>query len=56
MSAKGDAVTFYDMGPYYEIWQNDRNTGRPLIIQDGNLRFVQGATPGKFNLQDSTWD
>ncbi|GAA5074531.1 hypothetical protein [Streptomyces similanensis] len=54
--AKGDPVTFYDMGPYYEIWQKDRETGRPLTVQDGYLRFMQAATPGKFNLQDSTWD
>ncbi|MET9644784.1 hypothetical protein [Streptomyces syringium] len=39
---------------YYEIWQKDRETGRPLIVQDDFLRFVDGATPGKFNLQDST--
>ncbi|MEK2494537.1 hypothetical protein WN990_33825 [Kitasatospora purpeofusca] len=55
-SEKGDPVTFYDMGPYYEIWQKDRATGRPLVVQDGYLRFVAGATPGKFNLEDSTWD
>lgn len=54
-SAKGDPVTVYDMGPYYEIWQKDRESGRPLIVQDGYLRFVEGATPGKFNLQDATW-
>lgn len=56
LPAKGDPVTFYDMGPYYEIWQKDRESGQPLTVQDGYLRFVQGATPGKFNLQDSTWD
>ncbi|MFE0459064.1 hypothetical protein ACFW1A_07345 [Kitasatospora sp. NPDC058965] len=54
-SAKGDPITFYDMGPYYEIWQKDCETGRPLTIQDGYLRFVKGATPGTFNLQDATW-
>ncbi|WP_055564159.1 hypothetical protein [Streptomyces atriruber] len=56
VSSKADKVTFYDMGNYYEIWQKDRETGKPLTIQDGLLRFVHGATPGKFNLQDSTWD
>ncbi|MGW9448684.1 hypothetical protein [Streptomyces sp. NPDC055632] len=47
-SARGDPVTFYGMGPYYEIWQKGRESDRPLIVQDGYLRFVQGATPGKF--------
>ncbi|MFG2224499.1 hypothetical protein [Streptomyces sp. NPDC048644] len=56
VSSKADKVTFYDMGNYYEIWQKDRETGKPLIVQDNCLRFVHGATPGKFNLQDSTWD
>ncbi|MFD8979019.1 hypothetical protein [Streptomyces sp. NPDC059564] len=57
VSAKVDKVTFYDMGNYYEIWQKDRETGRPLTLtSDGLLRFNHGATPGKFNLQDSTWD
>jgi hypothetical protein len=56
VASKSDKVTFYDMGNYYEIWQKDRKTGRPLIVQDDHLRFAQGATPGKFNLQDSTWD
>ncbi|KVE21249.1 hypothetical protein WI92_25130 [Burkholderia vietnamiensis] len=53
---KEDKVTFYDMGNYYEIWQGDRESGRPLIISDKCLRFVAGATPAKWNLQDSTWD
>ncbi|MFJ6798872.1 hypothetical protein [Streptomyces sp. NPDC091268] len=56
VASKGDPITFYDMGNYYEIWQKDRETGRPMIVEDKYLRFVQGATPGKFNLQDSTWD
>ncbi|MFB7031548.1 MULTISPECIES: hypothetical protein [unclassified Streptomyces] len=56
VGSKADPVTFYDMGPYYEIWQKTREDGRPLVVQDGNLRFVKDATPGKFNLQDSTWD
>ncbi|MEU8975601.1 hypothetical protein AB0D11_41455 [Streptomyces monashensis] len=29
VSSKGDKLPFYDMGTYYEIWQNDRETGRP---------------------------
>ncbi|MFF5447528.1 hypothetical protein [Streptomyces sp. NPDC012888] len=56
VASKVDPVAFYDMGNYYEIWQNNRETGRPMIVEDGCLRFVEGATPGKFNLQDSTWD
>ncbi len=55
-TSKGDPVTFYDMGPYYEIWQKDRETGRPLVVDGGTLRFVNGATPTRWNLQDSTWD
>ncbi|MGA5406925.1 hypothetical protein ACPCSC_06625 [Streptomyces lavendulocolor] len=54
-SSKGDPVTFYDMGPYYEIWQKDRKTGRPLVVQDDYLRFADSGTPGKFNLQDAAW-
>lgn len=56
VASKEEPVTFYDMGNYYEIWQKDCETGRPMIVEDKYLRFVQGATPGKFNLQDSTWD
>ena len=51
-----DKVTFYDMGNYYEIWQKDRESGRPLTVEGGCLRFTAGATPGKWNLQNSTWD
>ena len=51
-----DKVTFYDMGNYYEIWQKDRESGRPLTVEGGCLRFTAGATPGKWNLQASTWD
>ncbi|MYX46213.1 hypothetical protein GTW59_35005 [Streptomyces sp. SID89] len=49
-------VAFCDMGDYYEIWQKDRETGRPLVVRDGYLRFVGRAEPGKWNLLDSTWD
>lgn len=55
-AAKGDPVTFYDMGPYYEIWQGTRENGRPLTIQGNVLRFNTGAVPGRFQVQDSTWD
>ncbi|WPO69570.1 hypothetical protein [Streptomyces sp. KN37] len=55
-ASKGDPVTFYDMGNHYEIWQQTRETGRPLVVEGDRLRFVAGATPGKFNLQNSTWD
>ncbi|RST08696.1 hypothetical protein EF910_00120 [Streptomyces sp. WAC07149] len=54
---KVDPVTFYDMGPYYEIWQKSRETGRPLVIENDRLRFSDDKSrPGKFSLQDSTWD
>ncbi|WP_024616681.1 hypothetical protein [Pseudomonas kilonensis] len=56
VASRNDKVTFYDMGNYYEIWQKDRESGRPLTVEDGRLRFTAGATPGKWNLQDSTWD
>ncbi|MDD9315039.1 hypothetical protein [Acinetobacter lactucae] len=54
--SKADKVTFYDMGNYYEIWQKDRDSGRPLTIEGNILRFVSGATPAKWNIQDGTWD
>ncbi|MGE9839192.1 hypothetical protein [Pseudomonas sp. UM16] len=56
VASREDKVTFYDMGNYYEIWQGDRETGRPLTVQDECLRFTKGAIPGKWNIQDSTWD
>lgn len=56
VASKQDPVTFYDMGNYYEIWQKDRESGLPLTVQEGCLRFSDGATPAKWNLQDSTWD
>lgn len=56
VSSKADKVTFYDMGNYYEIWQKDRNSGRPLTVEGNILRFVAGATPAKWNIQDGTWD
>ncbi|MET3053935.1 hypothetical protein ABXV19_19310 [Pseudomonas alkylphenolica] len=54
--AKKSKVTFYDKGNYYEIWQVNGNSKRPLTVVNGQLTFVTGATPGKWNLQDSTWD
>jgi hypothetical protein len=57
VSSKADKVTFYDMGNYYEIWQKDRDSGRPLTVAGNNiLRFAAGATPAKWNIQDGTWD
>lgn len=56
VSSKADPVTFYDMGDYYEIWQQTRETGRPLTVVGDSLRFGDRANPGKFNIQDSTWD
>ncbi|MFB7982770.1 hypothetical protein [Streptomyces vinaceus] len=54
-SAKGDPVSFYDMGDWYEIWQGDRdNGGKPMVIHDNALRFVKDATPAKFNVQDGS--
>ncbi|MFF8478451.1 hypothetical protein [Streptomyces sp. NPDC015414] len=50
VAGKGDPVTFYDMGTHYQIWQGDRETGRPLTVEGDYLRFNKGATPGKFNL------
>ncbi|HEE6561394.1 TPA: hypothetical protein R7S29_001654 [Acinetobacter baumannii] len=52
VASKDDKVTFYDMGNYYEIWQKDRNSGRPLIVEGNILRFVSGATPAKWNIMD----
>ncbi|MFC8532454.1 hypothetical protein ACFUJY_00620 [Streptomyces sp. NPDC057249] len=56
IASKAEPVTFYDMGNYYEIWQKDRETGRPLMLWDDGLRFHKDAQPGKFNLADSAWD
>ncbi|MCU4708744.1 hypothetical protein [Acinetobacter pittii] len=56
VASKADKVTFYDMGNYYEIWQKDRESGRPLTVDGNFLRFVSGATPAKWNIQDGTWD
>ncbi|MFD8919990.1 hypothetical protein ACFV0Y_19490 [Streptomyces sp. NPDC059569] len=56
-SSKGDKITFYDMGAYYEIWQKDRETGRPLVVEGERLRFSDDKSkPGRFNLHDATWD
>lgn len=52
VSSKADKVTFYDMGNYYEIWQKDRESGRPLTVEGNILRFVSGATPAKWNIVD----
>lgn len=56
VSSKADKVTFYDMGNYYEIWQKDRDSGRPLTVEGNTLRFGDRANPGKWNIQDGTWD
>ncbi|MFE6274192.1 hypothetical protein ACFVQ9_36020 [Streptomyces goshikiensis] len=52
---KVDGTTFYDMGPYYQIWQGTKENGRPLVVENDRLRFVEGATPGKFQIEDATW-
>ncbi|MBR7688843.1 hypothetical protein [Acinetobacter nosocomialis] len=52
VASKADKVTFYDMGNYYEIWQGDRNSGRPLTVEGDILRFVSGATPAKWNIHN----
>lgn len=56
VSVKRNKVTFYDMGNYYEIWQGDRQLGRPLIVVGNRLKFEAGATPSKWNVENSTWD
>ncbi|MFG2299001.1 hypothetical protein [Streptomyces sp. NPDC048603] len=40
-------------GGYLQV---TRESGRPLIVEGKLLRFVEGATPGRFNIQNSTWD
>ncbi|MFI5672843.1 hypothetical protein [Streptomyces sp. NPDC051704] len=55
------ALTGWDpqgyMGAYYEIWQKDRENGRPLVVDGEHLRFSDDkSTPGRFNLHDATWD
>lgn len=55
-SSKTNKVMFYDKGNYYEIWQVNGNSKRPLTVVNNQLKFVADATPGKWNLQDSTWD
>lgn len=54
-ASRTNMLTFYDMGNYYEIWQGDRKNGRSLTVVENRLRFVAGATPGKWNLEDATW-
>ncbi|MFA7892754.1 hypothetical protein [Pseudomonas putida] len=54
-AARTNVITFYDKGNYYEIWQGDRKQGRPLVVEGNRLKFVAGATPGKWNIQDATW-
>ncbi|MEV4975317.1 hypothetical protein [Streptomyces scopuliridis] len=56
VSSQEEPVTFYDMGNFYEIWQKTRDTGLPLVVRDGNLRFVEGGQPAKFNIEGSSWD
>ncbi|MGV9267604.1 hypothetical protein ACWDRR_23430 [Kitasatospora sp. NPDC003701] len=53
--SKVDGTTFYDMGTHYEIWQGTRQKGRPLVVEKDCLRFVAGATPGRFQIEDATW-
>ncbi|MFE3997131.1 hypothetical protein ACFXPW_36415 [Streptomyces goshikiensis] len=54
-SKKGDPISFYDMGDWYEIWQGTRdNDGKPLVIHNNALRFVKDATPAKFNVHDAS--
>ncbi|MFF3860051.1 hypothetical protein [Streptomyces sp. NPDC002209] len=57
LPSKGDPVSFYDMGNYYEIWQKTRETGRPLVVEGSQLRFSDDkSNPGKFNIENSAWD
>ncbi|MNN33017.1 hypothetical protein D3C81_1467540 [compost metagenome] len=56
VSSKTNKVMFYDKGNYYEIWQVNGNSKRPLTVVNSQLKFVADATPGKWNIQDSTWD
>ncbi|MBK5002402.1 hypothetical protein IAE37_004678 [Pseudomonas sp. S31] len=52
-SSKYDKVTFVDKGDYYEIWQRDYETGRPLGVEDGILRFMDDKSKaGKWNIKD----
>ncbi|MFG2298999.1 hypothetical protein [Streptomyces sp. NPDC048603] len=53
--SKGAPVTFYNMGDYYEIWQRDRESGRPLTLENDNLCFVEGAEPSRWNLTDGAY-
>jgi hypothetical protein len=56
VDSKADPVSFYDMGDYYEVWQQRRQTGRPLTVVGDRLRFVKGGEPSMFNIQDATWE
>lgn len=50
---KYEPVTFIDKGDYYEIWQNTPETGRPLSIQGGVLRFMDDKKNiGQWNIKD----
>ncbi len=52
-SSKYDKVTFVDMGDYYEIWQNDYKTGRPLGVEGNKLRFMDDRSKAeKWNIKD----
>lgn len=52
-SKKFDPVTFVDKGDYYEIWQREPGTGRPLSIEGGVLRFMDDKTNiGHWNIKD----
>ncbi|MFK3718856.1 hypothetical protein ACI2J9_04610 [Pseudomonas fulva] len=52
-SSKYDPVTFIDKGDYYEIWHKTPETGRPLSIEGGVLRFMDDKTNiGQWNIKD----
>ncbi|MCG8969035.1 hypothetical protein [Streptomyces sp. CL12-4] len=51
VSSGAEPIWFVDKDDYYEIRQGSKN-GRPLVNQGGRLRFVDGATPGQFNIED----
>lgn len=52
-SKKYDPVTFVDKDDYYEIWQGDPGTGKPLSIEGGVLRFMDDKTNiGQWNIKD----
>lgn len=53
-SKKYDPVTFVDKDDYYEIWQGDAGTGKPLSVEGGVLRFMSDRTNiGQWNIKDA---